>query len=44
MLSLKNFSIKHGENCVVDGVNLDFVPKKIYAILGPNGAGKSSFI
>lgn len=44
MLSLKNFSIKRGENCVVDGVNLDFVPKKIYAILGPNGAGKSSFI
>lgn len=44
MLSLKNLSIKRGENCVVDGVNLDFVPKKIYAILGPNGAGKSSFI
>lgn len=44
MLSLKNFSIKRGENCVVDGVNLDFAPKKIYAILGPNGAGKSSFI
>ena len=44
MLSLKNFSIKRGENCVVDGVNLYFVPKKIYAILGPNGAGKSSFI
>lgn len=44
MLSLKNFSIKRGDNCIIDSLNLDFMPSKIYAILGPNGAGKSSLI
>lgn len=44
MLSLRNFSIKRGNRCIIDDLSLDFLPSKIYAILGPNGAGKSSLI
>ncbi|MDQ1147764.1 ABC-2 type transport system ATP-binding protein [Bacillus sp. SORGH_AS 510] len=37
---IKNF----GENCAVDGVNLNVRAGTIYGLLGPNGAGKTTTI
>ncbi|URM52836.1 Fe-S cluster assembly ATPase SufC [Mycoplasma sp. SG1] len=44
MLKVKNLSVSIDENKLVENVNLEFEPNKIYAIVGPNGAGKSSLI
>ncbi|WP_163468831.1 ATP-binding cassette domain-containing protein [Fusobacterium sp. IOR10] len=46
VLSLNNVHLSMrdelGENKILDGVSLEFDPKKIYVITGPNGGGKST--
>lgn len=43
MISVKNLSVKFGENEVLKNLNIDFFTKSIHGIVGLNGAGKSTF-
>ena len=43
MISIKNVSIKFGDNHVLKNINIDFETGKIHGIVGLNGAGKTTF-
>lgn len=43
-LRIKNISVEYKDRKVLDNVNMDFVPGKIYCITGHNGAGKSTLL
>lgn len=44
MLNLKNVSISHGANPLVEKINFSVYPKQIIGLVGENGCGKSSLL
>jgi molybdate transport system ATP-binding protein len=44
IVSLKNVTIKYGENVVLDNINWQVKPGDKWALLGHNGAGKSTLL
>ncbi len=42
MISCESVTMRYGEFCAVDGLNLQVARGEICALLGPNGAGKST--
>lgn len=42
VLVLQGLSLSHGENKILDGVDMQFYSGHIYAVVGQSGAGKSS--
>ena len=43
MISIKNISVKFGDNQVLNNINIDFKEGDIHGIVGLNGAGKTTF-
>ncbi|KRL96925.1 ABC transporter ATP-binding protein [Liquorilactobacillus satsumensis] len=43
-IEVKNIKKRFGKHEVLRGINLEFVPGKIYGLLGRNGAGKSTLL
>lgn len=46
MLRLENLSLRVGENGsqkdIVQDINLELLPGRVYALTGPNGSGKTT--
>ena len=43
-VTVRNLGFFHGNNRILDDINLDFYPGRHYIVAGPNGAGKSTFL
>lgn len=43
MISVRNLSKSFGSHHVLNSLNIDFHPGKVYGIVGENGAGKTTF-
>ena len=44
MLQCKNVTKKYMKMTAVNGVSIDFMPGRIYALLGSNGSGKTTLM
>lgn len=44
IVSLKNASLRYGDNCVWQDLNLSISDGEFIAVLGPNGSGKTSLL
>lgn len=44
MLETRNLVCTIGNQTIVDGISLSFVPGRLHVIVGPNGSGKSTFL
>lgn len=44
MLSVRDLELGHGEQTIIRGLNLDFLPGEVTGLVGPNGSGKSTFL
>ena len=44
MLQCKNVTKKYMKMTAVNGVSIDFMPGRIYALLGSNGSGKTTLL
>ena len=44
LLTLRDVSLAHGQQTLLDKVNLQLSPRQIMTIIGPNGAGKSTLL
>ena len=44
IITLRNVSVRRGENLALDAVNFDLFPKTILGLIGPNGAGKTTLL
>ena len=44
LLSLHDVSLVHGQQTLLDRVNLSLSARQIMTIIGPNGAGKSTLL
>lgn len=44
MLELKDFSLKYGENNILDNINFSLEKGRVLGIAGPSGVGKTSLI
>ena len=42
IIELHNIVKYYGDNCVVDGINLDIYPNEFITLLGPSGCGKTT--
>lgn len=42
MIKLTNLTVAIGEKQILNNINFEFEPGKIYAVMGPNGSGKST--
>ncbi len=42
IIELHNIVKYYGDNCVVDGINLDIYPNEFVTLLGPSGCGKTT--